>query len=321
VSGAGTRLSPGAVAATGGWTRIALPGPLDVPASVAGFGRWGDDLLDRWDGATLVRVLDVAQTPVAVAARVTGSVRRPGLEVAAELPALLDGSAAALAATFVAAPAALAALAAADPVIARLEATYPGVRPVLQPDLFTAIVRSISAQQVNLAWAATTRRRLADAYGTLHHVDGRDVRRLEAAHLAGASVADLRALQFTTRKAEYIVGTAEEIASGRLTLAELRSLPDDEVVTRLSALRGIGTWTAEWLLCRTLGRPRVVAGDLGVRKAVGAAYLNVALPTEAEVRVATAHWGDGATVAQHLLLHDLVERIDGPVRWAAAAQP
>jgi len=66
---------------------------------------------------------------------------------------------------------------------------------------------------------------------------------------------------------------------------------------------GIGRWTAEWLLARTLGRPRVVAGDLGVRKAVGAAYLDGRMPSEAEVRAATAHWGPAAGVAQQLLLH------------------
>jgi len=318
--GAGPSRRTAGSGGTDGWTRVALPGPLDVAASVAGFRRWGDDMLDRWDGTTLVRVIDVGQTPVAVAARVGGSVLRPRLEVTAERPDLLDGAATALVATFVAAPAALASLAAADPLIARLDA-YLGVRPVLQPDLFTAIVRSISAQQVNLPWAATTRRRLAEAFGRRHHVAGHDVRRLDAVLLADVSVADIRALQFTTRKAEYIVGTAEEIASGRLDLDELRSLSDDEVVTRLRALRGVGTWTAEWLLCRTLGRPRVVAGDLGVRKAVGAAYLNEALPSETRVRAATAHWGEAAAVAQQLLLHDLIERTDGPAPWAEAAQP
>ncbi|MHB1160446.1 MAG: hypothetical protein ACYC3V_08975 [Chloroflexota bacterium] len=69
---------------------------------------------------------------------------------------------------------------------------------------------------------------------------------------------------------------------------------------------GIGVWTAEWILARTLGRPRVVAGDLGVRKAVGLAYMGSPLPGEGEVRVATADWGSSAGVAQQLLLHGLV---------------
>jgi DNA-3-methyladenine glycosylase II len=72
-------------------------------------------------------------------------------------------------------------------------------------------------------------------------------------------------------------------------------------------IRGIGRWSAEWVLARTLGRPRVVAGDLGVRKAVGLAYLGTTAPSEAEVRAATAHWGESAGVAQALLLHALAE--------------
>ena len=87
---------------------------------------------------------------------------------------------------------------------------------MLQPDLFTALVRSISAQQVNLRWAAETRRRLVVAFGVRLEVGGEEVHRLDPAILAGAAVADVRALQFTTRKAESIVSVADEFASGRL---------------------------------------------------------------------------------------------------------
>jgi len=73
-------------------------------------------------------------------------------------------------------------------------------------------------------------------------------------------------------------------------------------------VRGIGRWSAEWFLARTLGRPRVVAGDLGVRKAVGRLYGAPATPSELEVRRLTAHWGAAATHAQALCLHDLAER-------------
>jgi DNA-3-methyladenine glycosylase II len=125
----------------------------------------------------------------------------------------------------------------------------------------------------------------------------------DAQRLASAEVQEIRELQFTTRKAEYIIGVAGEIASGRLAQEELRDITDDEVIARLTALRGIGCWTAEWIMARTLGRPVVVAGDLGVRKAVGAAYLNEPLPPEEDVRRATAHWGESALIAQSLLLH------------------
>lgn len=61
------------------------------------------------------------------------------------------------------------------------------------------------------------------------------------------------------------------------------------------------------MLARTLGRPRVVAGDLGVRKAVGKAYLGHDKPGEPDVRAATTHWGEAAATAQALLLHALAE--------------
>ena len=185
-------------------------------------------------------------------------------------------------------------------------ARHAGLRPYLVPDIFTGLVRSISAQQVNLAWAATTRRRLAEAFGERHEVGGEAVFSLSAERLAAAPVEAIRALQFTTAKARSIVTVAEAIAGGTLVPEALRIASDAEVIARLVALRGIGIWSAEWMLARTLGRPRVVAGDLGVRKAVGRAYLGIDIAAESEVRRLTASWGPSAAVAQTLLLRSLV---------------
>ena len=287
---------------------LALAGPLDVPASLEPFRRRGDDLIDRWDGERLLRALPTAAGGwAAVRAVAAGDRAHPRLQVQVSPEALARPALDALRATFVAGPGALAALAAADPVIAALDSRYPGLRPVLQPDLFTALVRSISAQQVNLRWAAETRRRLALAFGVRLEVGGDEVYRLDPAVLAGTAVAEVRALQFTTRKAESIVAVADEFASGRLDPAAVARLDDEAVIERLTRLRGIGRWSAEWILARTYGRPRVVAGDLGVRKAVARAYLGRAIADEDEIRVATAHWGEGAVVAQALLLRTLVD--------------
>jgi DNA-3-methyladenine glycosylase II len=84
------------------------------------------------------------------------------------------------------------------------------------------------------------------------------------------------------------------------------------VIDVLTKLRGIGKWTAEWFLARGLGRPRVVAGDLGVRKAIGAAYLDGAMPTEDEVRQLTSHWQGAAGVAQQLVLQGLNLAVENP---------
>ncbi len=288
---------------------VRLPGPLDIPASLEMFRRSGDDLIDRWDGSTLVRTLPVGDRHVAYACTHSGTTLEPTLHVTvADTAAAVDARpvAEAVAGMFVPAPPEFAELVARDRVIAQLNARYPGLRPVRQFELFAALVRCISAQQVNLRWAATTRARLAEAFGTRHEVAGQVVYSLDVSQFAGLAVDEIRALQLTTRKAEYIISVAQAIASGRLSLAQLAQMRDDEVITALAGLRGIGRWSAEWILARTLGRPRVVAGDLAVRKAVGAAYLGMPpkgpLPSEDEVREATAHWGPSGSIAQQLLL-------------------
>ncbi len=284
---------------------VRLSAPLDVAASLEIFRRAGDDGIDRWDGSTLVRTGQLGDRVAAYTVTTRGSVGMPRVTVATDCAGDLEAVTRLVQRTFVAGEAALAHLRAIDPVIAALDQRYPGLRPVRQFDLLGALVRSISAQQVNLEFATVTRRRLAEAFGRRYVVDGFEAWRLDASVLGGLRVADIRALQFSNRKAEYIIGAAQAIAAGQISLPVLEGLPDDEVISRLTALRGIGLWTAEWLLARTLGRPRVVAGDLGVRRAIGLLYLESGLPGDADVREATAHWGDAAGIAQGLALHAL----------------
>jgi DNA-3-methyladenine glycosylase II len=288
------------------WTfTVEFPAPLDIPASLEIFRRTGDDGLDRWDGHALVRTTRIGDTVVPFIGTVVGTVDAPALQVtvpqATQAPAVEHT----VRTMFVTAPGPLAELLVIDPVIAGLEARYPGLRPVLQLDPLTALIRVISAQQVNLRWATTTRRRLAEAFGCQHTLGAHQVFSLDASRLAAVDVMAIRALQLTTRKAEYIVALATAVATGRLDLAALHDQPDAAVIACLTACRGLGRWTAEWFLARVLGRPRVVAGDLGVRKAVGAAYGHGHLPSETAVRELTAHWGAAAGVAQQLLLHGL----------------
>ena len=168
--------------------QLALTAPLDVPGSLRGLQRWGDDLIDRWDGRRWLRVLRIAGRSVPARAHVAGSLAAPVLEVTAAAPDL-DAVAGHFAATFVTVEVAeLQALAATDPAVAAADAHHPGIRPLLTHETFDALVRSISAQQVNLRWAAETRRRLALRYGEPHEILGETVVALDPAVLADASV-------------------------------------------------------------------------------------------------------------------------------------
>lgn len=274
-------------------------------------GRSGDDLIDRFDGTRAVRTLRLGQTDelVAYAAEVTHRSDLPTLALsfganhagwAAEIGRAVET-------TLLTDRSALAELAAADESVAQLARQYPGIVPLLYRDPFPALIRSISAQQVNLRWAATVRARLARRYGTRHQVGGWEVWSLHPAPLAAARLEDLRELQLTTAKSLSVIDVARAAQAGELRLSVLGALADEGLIAHLTGLRGIGRWSAEWFLARTLGRPRVVAGDLGVRKAIGRLYRTPAIPSELEVRRLTAHWGAAATHAQALALHDLAQ--------------
>jgi DNA-3-methyladenine glycosylase II len=293
-------------------TGVAFVPPLDLAASLAPLGRAGDDLIDRFDGTRAVRTLRLAPSEdvVPYASEITDRSDRPALAVhvnSVHADRVVDISRA-VAATLLTDRSALANLAAADEPVARFSRRYPGIVPVLFGDPFTSLVRSISAQQVNLRWAATIRARLAQRYGTRHEIGPWEVWSIHPQPLAEARLEDLRALQLTTAKARSVIAVAQAARAGELGLSDLAAMEDDQLIAHLAGLRGIGRWSAEWFLARTLGRPRVVAGDLGVRKAVGRLYETPVIPSESDVRRMTAHWGAAATHAQALALHDLALR-------------
>ena len=287
--------------------RIGFNPGVDLPASLAPLGRWGDDGLDRWDGQRLLRTVRMSRALVPYDAVVSPATGSPALTVAipAQFASRLAEVADEVQSMLIEPPASLAALADEDPEVDRLRRLYPGSRPLLWPDPLSALIRSISAQQVNLRWAATVRRRIAERYGTRHVLGDEYVYSLEAEPLAESAVEDLRALQLTTAKARSVIAVGQASASGELERPDLERLDDDALIAHLTRLKGIGLWSAEWFLARTLGRPRVVAGDLGVRKAVARMYRTGGMPSEGEVRRLTAHWRDSATFVQALALHDL----------------
>ena len=282
---------------------VRLDGPTDFGASLEIFRRSGDDLLDRWDGDWLLRTIRIEDHSIAYACRPVGTPEAPAFEVIVEDAAYADAIADTIKCSFPPLSPEFHALCATDPAIGRLATLHHGFRPILHPNLIVALVRCISAQQVNLRWAATVRQRLAERFGHRHEIDGHVVYSLDADRLAALEVADIRALQFTTRKAEYVINAARATTHEGLSLDRLRAMNDDEVIATITAVRGLGLWSAEWILARTLGRPRVSSSDLGVRKAVGKVYFQGRMPSPDEVRQATAHWGSAAALAQELLLH------------------
>jgi DNA-3-methyladenine glycosylase II len=185
---------------------------------------------------------------------------------------------------------AFSAWAAGEERLAPLVSRFAGFRPTLAPDPIEMLVGAITAQQVSLFSALAIRNRLVERFGERV---GRVWAFPARERLAGASEEELFSLGFSRRKAEYVIG----LARSDLDLARLALLPDEDVKAQLTALRGLGEWTADWFLARYLGRPRAwPAGDLALRKAVRALYGDV------DVRKAGARFEPFQNLTAHYLL-------------------
>jgi DNA-3-methyladenine glycosylase II len=153
-----------------------------------------------------------------------------------------------------------------EPVLARAVQALRGLRPPLAPGPFEALVTSITAQQVSLHAAFAIRSRFVELFGRRA---GRVWSFPERERVAHADEAELVAIGFSRRKAEYVIG----LARAEIDLDALAALPDEEVKAELVALRGVGEWTAEWFLARHLARARAwPVGDIGLRKALAHFY-------------------------------------------------
>ena len=291
---------------------LAVSGPLDVARTLARYRLWGEDPANRLSDNVFRRAVraegqwrgyEVSWTggPDDVRLRVTV----PGARSARVVDAALTDARHVCGvdldvASFYRG-------AAADPVLADLITRHYGLRPTLSPQPFEMLVGAICAQQVNLAFAFTVRARLVRRFGTAVRVNGETVYAFpEPGVMARARVSELRSMQLTTRKAEYIVDLAKRVNSGELDLASLSGRSNEDVIETLIAVRGLGRWTAEWFLARGLGRGDVCpAGDLAVRKAFARFYNRGRVCSETAIRRRAASWGAHQNLAVHYLLAGL----------------
>jgi len=186
--------------------------------------------------------------------------------------------------------------AARKPVLGRIVSALPGFRPTLNPRPFEALVVAITTQQISLRAAAAIRGRFVERFGVHHEVAWEFPDR---ERVARARPREITAIGFSQKKAEYVIG----LARSDLDLDALDGLADAEVVSTLTALPGLGRWTADWFLARHLARPEAwPAGDLGVRKAVATFYADGRPLSIEEVRTMGERFAPFQNLSAHFLL-------------------
>jgi len=259
---------------------LSLPEPFDFALSTERFRAFGADLANLWHEGGLHRVFDGVEIRIEEAPRGV-RISPPGMAWAAAVRHYLGG------------PFDLDrfyAFAETEPVLADLVPRVRGFRPPLSPDPYETLVSAITAQQISLKAAFAVRNRFIQAFG---RPVGAAWEFPSMERVALAEPEEIVALGFSRRKAEYAIG----VARSGLDLPSLAALPDDEVKAALTALPGIGEWTADWFLARHLARDDAwPAGDLGLRKAVLHFY------GEEDTRAAGDRFPGHRNLAAHYLL-------------------
>jgi DNA-3-methyladenine glycosylase II len=164
-----------------------------------------------------------------------------------------------------------------------------------EPD-FESLVRSIVYQQLSGRVASVIFGRLSAA------VKGE----ITPGRILALRPGRMRKLGLSTQKTAYIRDLARHTRDGRLIFEELATLPDEDVIERLTRVKGIGVWTAQMFLMFALRRQDVLpTGDLGVRTAIRKAYNLPALPTPAEMEEIARNWRPWCSVASWYLWRSL----------------
>lgn len=188
-----------------------------------------------------------------------------------------------------------------DPILARVIASV-GVEPVVrtnrrQEDHYGTLVRVIIGQQISAKAAASVFARLVERF------DGRTP---TPQQILADDPEQLRTVGLSRAKTAYLISLAQHIVDGELELDHLDALPDEIVIEELTAVKGLGVWSAQMFLMFHLRRPDVLpTGDLGIRNAVQRAYDLTAPPPPAQLTEIATPWRPHRTLACRFLWRSL----------------
>lgn len=284
--------------------------PFRLDLTVWVLRRTEKNYIDHWDGQTYRRALVFDGRPVEIEVTQEGSLNAPVVaisirneeadpETIKNIIAMMLGLSVDLSGFYETAR--------KDELLAELTSPFIGMRPTRFASHFEALLNAVACQQVSLPSGLQVLNRLSQTVGKqigqLHTFPTADA-------LALVEPADIKKVGFSLRKAVTISTIARSIVSGDLELERLNDLSDEQVVSSLTSLPGIGRWSAEYVLLRGMGRLDSFPGD----DVGGAAKLQKWLslktpPTYAQVQELLVRWHPYQGVIYfHLLLQNLLER-------------
>lgn len=291
--------------------------PFRLDLTVWALRRRSDNMVDRWDGETYRRVLVLKGKPVEVAVIQTGPSDNPRLQITAKGKRLTSETEVTLSTILEKMLSIRTKLtefynfAMEDKNLSPLVERFRGLKPPRFPSLFEGIVNGIACQQLTLTVGILLLNRLAQSCGLT--IKGQDA----SAHafprpedLTGLEMETFQKLGFSRQKGRALIELTRRIMEGEVDLENLSSLDDKSALEQLRQLRGVGRWTAGYVLLRGLGRLHIFpSDDVGARNKLRR-LLNLKKPLDWEgVNRIFARWKPyGGLIYFHLLLDNLAEQ-------------
>ncbi|MGE8080568.1 DNA-3-methyladenine glycosylase family protein [Peribacillus loiseleuriae] len=184
-------------------------------------------------------------------------------------------------------------MAKADPLLKQLVCDFYGLRVLGIPDLFEAFCWGILGQQINLGFAYTLKKQFVEKFGEFIEWNGKKYWMFPSYNrISQLTPADLADIKMTVKKSEYIIGIAQLMANGELSKEKLMKMATfKEVEKRLIKIRGIGPWTANYVLMRCLRFPTAFPiDDVGLINSVKLLLSMDRKPTKEEILELAIPW-------------------------------
>ena len=288
--------------------------PFRLDYTVWALRRRPHNAVDRWDGAIYRRVLVLQGEPVQVAVEQPGGTEKPHLRVTLSgkhlLPQAKD-AAANLLRRMLGLRVDLSEfyrLAATDKLLFDLVDRFRGVRPPRFPTVFEGLVNAVACQQLSLSVGIWLLNRLAERSGPSVPLEGSEQHGFPSpADIFCLGDDDLRGMGFSQAKAHNLQAIARAVCGGLFDVEQTEHLANDAVVEKLRLLRGIGRWSAEYVLLRGLNRMNVFPGDdVGARNRLSRWLGRDGAMDYEAVQAAVRRWQPfGGLIYFHLLLAGL----------------
>jgi DNA-3-methyladenine glycosylase II len=288
--------------------------PFRLDLTVWALRRRQHNAIDRWNGEQYDRIVVIGNKPVRLTITQASHGATPTLDVgieahsigSREVDEIADLVRRTLGLTIDLDP--FYERACADRELKVLVDRFSGVKPPRFPSLFEALVNAVACQQLTLDVGILLLNRLADRFGASMPDHGTPLHAFPMpSDLAGASEESIKELGFSRQKARAIKEVALRVGDGTLDVGRLEGLDDEEAVECLSSVRGIGRWSAEYVLLRGLGRMDTFPGDdIGAQNNLRRMFHLDGKPNYETIRRLTSAWHPFEGVVYfHLLLEKL----------------